>query len=260
MIDVRGWPACTARPRTCGRRLAYACRHLISPRRFAGHRRAYRRSSAPPFRRSPGLPRHRQHSRRSGFPPHHPGSVAPARRADRDRRAGLDGARDGATGSDQRSTTIPVRMEIATALDNGLPIIPVLVNGASMPAASELPDDLKDFSYRNALTIDRGRNFHRDADELVREIETLVPRGVWRRRTVAALVAAAAALVVGWIAVPDSTWHALLRIGRRRRQRRRSGVVPRRRTAGRSSTSSGRRSSAISSICSATPSCASARR
>jgi hypothetical protein len=57
----------------------------------------------------------------------------------------------------------PVRMEVAAALANGLPIIPVLVNGASMPTANELPDDLKDFSYRNALAIDRGRNFHRDA-------------------------------------------------------------------------------------------------
>ena len=106
----------------------------------------------------------------------------------------------------------PVRMEIATALDDGLPIIPVLVNGASMPAASELPDDVKDFAYRNALTIDRGRHFHRDADELVRAIETLVPRRVWLRRTAAALVAVAAAFLVGWIAVPQSSWHALRHI------------------------------------------------
>jgi uncharacterized protein YigE (DUF2233 family) len=105
----------------------------------------------------------------------------------------------------------PVRMEVAAALANGLPIIPVLVNGASMPTANELPDDLKDFSYRNALAIDRGRNFHRDADDLIREIEALAPRGVWRRRAVAALAAAAAALVVGWLAVPDSAWHGLRR-------------------------------------------------
>ena len=120
------------------------------------------------------------------------------------------GARNGATNRIDDPDD-PVRMEIAAALDNGLPIIPVLVNGASMPTANELPDDLKDFSYRNALTIDRGRNFHRDADDLIREIEALAPRGAWRRRAVAALVAAAAALVVGWFAVPDSAWHGLLR-------------------------------------------------
>ena len=121
------------------------------------------------------------------------------------------GARDGAADRINDGDD-PVRMEIATALANGLPIIPVLVNGATMPAASELPEDLKEFSYRNALTVDRGRNFHRDADELVREIGALVPRGGRRGRIVAALAAAAAALVVGWIAVPDSAWHGLLRM------------------------------------------------
>ena len=119
------------------------------------------------------------------------------------------GARNGTNRIDDHDD--PVRMEVAAALTNGLPIIPVLVNGASMPTAGELPDDLKDFSYRNALAIDRGRNFHRDADDLVREIEALAPRGVWRRRAVAALVAVAAALVVGWLAVPETAWHGLRR-------------------------------------------------
>src|ERR1044072_9425846 len=97
-------------------------------------------------------------------------------------------------------------MERAGALDEGLPIIPVLVNGASMPAANDLPDDLKDFAYRNALPVDGGRNFHRDADDLVREVKALVPRPVWRRRIATALVAAAAAVVAGYIAVPVTTW------------------------------------------------------
>jgi uncharacterized protein YigE (DUF2233 family) len=94
----------------------------------------------------------------------------------------------------------PVRMEIATALADGLPIIPVLVNDASMPSANELPDDIKDFAYRNALTVDRSRFFHRDVDELVREIEALHPRR--SRRRVAAALLAAAALAAAWVAVP----------------------------------------------------------
>ena len=52
---------------------------------------------------APGLPRCRQHSRGRGFPPHHPGSVAPARRADRDRRAGVDGRASRRAEADQRS-------------------------------------------------------------------------------------------------------------------------------------------------------------
>src|SRR5215510_1409512 len=94
----------------------------------------------------------------------------------------------------------PVRLEIATALDEGLPIIPVLVSGASMPSANELPDDIKDFAYRNALSVDRGRYFHRDADELVREIKTLRPRS--SRHRIAAALVTAAVLAAAWVAVP----------------------------------------------------------
>jgi uncharacterized protein YigE (DUF2233 family) len=94
----------------------------------------------------------------------------------------------------------PVRMEIATAIAEGLPIIPVLVNDASMPPASELPGDIKDFAYRNALTVDRGRFFHRDADELVREIEGLRPRR--SRGRIAAALLAAAMLAAAWVGVP----------------------------------------------------------
>lgn len=48
-----------------------------------------------------------------------------------------------------------VREELATALKKGpgLPVIPVLVRGASMPSPAKLPDDLKDLAYRNALTL-----------------------------------------------------------------------------------------------------------
>src|SRR5262245_2535506 len=37
----------------------------------------------------------------------------------------------------------PVRVEVQTALANKIRLIPVLVNDAKMPDASELPDDLK---------------------------------------------------------------------------------------------------------------------
>ena len=48
-----------------------------------------------------------------------------------------------------------VRQEVAAALKKGkqLPVIPVLVRGASMPTSDQLPDDLKDLAYRNALTL-----------------------------------------------------------------------------------------------------------
>ena len=155
----------------------------------------------------------------------------------------------------------PVRMEIATALDDGLPIIPVLVNGASMPAASELPDDVKDFAYRNALTIDRGRHFHRDADELVRDDRNAGPasgrrrpsrRRWWRPRRRSSSAGSPCRSSARGMAC-GAWW-------RRRRPATSKWQRSARRRAGRSSTSSARRSSAISSTCSATPSCACARR
>jgi hypothetical protein len=64
-----------------------------------------------------------------------------------------------------------VRQEIATALRRGarLPVIPVLVRGANMPPPDQLPDDLKDLAYRNALTLS-----HLDWDGNVRKLVTAI--------------------------------------------------------------------------------------
>ncbi len=41
-----------------------------------------------------------------------------------------------------------VRVEIATALERGIPVIPVLVQGAQMPRGTDLPDGLKELASR----------------------------------------------------------------------------------------------------------------
>lgn len=46
-----------------------------------------------------------------------------------------------------------VRLELATGLQRDIRVIPVLVQGAKMPRADELPDDLKPLARRNALEI-----------------------------------------------------------------------------------------------------------
>jgi hypothetical protein len=43
-----------------------------------------------------------------------------------------------------------VRIEIATALSREVRVIPVLLDGASMPRTTDLPDDLKPLVRRNA--------------------------------------------------------------------------------------------------------------
>jgi TIR domain len=50
-----------------------------------------------------------------------------------------------------------VRIELASALRSSIPVVPVLVRGSKMPRADELPDDLKDLAYRNAVELTHAR-------------------------------------------------------------------------------------------------------
>jgi len=50
-----------------------------------------------------------------------------------------------------------VRLEIASALHRKIPVIPVLVHDAHMPALDALPDDLKDLRYRNSVELTHAR-------------------------------------------------------------------------------------------------------
>ena len=50
-----------------------------------------------------------------------------------------------------------VRLETASALKRDIPVVPVLVQGASMPRISDLPEDLKELTYRNAVELTHAR-------------------------------------------------------------------------------------------------------
>jgi hypothetical protein len=50
-----------------------------------------------------------------------------------------------------------VRLEIASALARGVPVIPVLVHDAKMPHPAELPDNLKDLAFRNNVELTHAR-------------------------------------------------------------------------------------------------------
>jgi hypothetical protein len=62
-----------------------------------------------------------------------------------------------------------VRREVAAALLSGVPVVPVLVGGASMPSADELPEDLQPLALRQAVTI-RDDFWHEDVDTLTRRL------------------------------------------------------------------------------------------
>lgn len=50
-----------------------------------------------------------------------------------------------------------VRIELASALRRDIPVIPVLVRGARMPRPEQLPEDLKELAFRNALELTHSR-------------------------------------------------------------------------------------------------------
>jgi hypothetical protein len=60
-----------------------------------------------------------------------------------------------------------VRIELEAALQRDIPVIPVLVRGAEIPDASELPTTLAALAYRNGLPVRPDPDFHRDMDRLI---------------------------------------------------------------------------------------------
>ncbi len=74
-----------------------------------------------------------------------------------------------------------VRIEIEAALARGIPVIPLLVGKASMPAEAQLPDALKELAFRNAAEARSGPGFHGDVDRLIQGMEKLLERNRYLR-------------------------------------------------------------------------------
>ena len=70
--------------------------------------------------------------------------------------------------------TDPVRVEVETAFKQGLPVIPVLVEGARMPGEADLPKTLRKLPYLNACDVVSGRDFRNHMDRLQRILEDFV--------------------------------------------------------------------------------------
>ena len=68
-----------------------------------------------------------------------------------------------------------VRIEIQTAFARGIPVVPVLVGRATMPAEKDLPDALKELAFRHFAEVRPGKDFHDHVDRLIRGIEARPP-------------------------------------------------------------------------------------
>lgn len=101
-----------------------------------------------------------------------------------------------------------VRLELATALRHGLPVVPVLLGGAQLPPPEGLPDDVRLLTRRQAVVL-HDETWHQDVDGLLRslrgEVEGPVEPPSRRKRVVAALGAGVAVLAAGAVAVQWSS-------------------------------------------------------
>jgi hypothetical protein len=102
-----------------------------------------------------------------------------------------------------------VRLEVEAGLQrNETLVIPVLVENAQMPTATNLPESLKELAYNNAFTINDDPYFHRDLDSLIAHLRKHVKyRGStsfdWRWIVGVILIPIIAAIVGGLIENPS---------------------------------------------------------
>jgi hypothetical protein len=101
-----------------------------------------------------------------------------------------------------------VRLEVQTALQRGIPVIPILVNRAFMPTREDLPSGIDSLADHQALEISDSR-FHDDVNNLIRALERILadgdlPRHHHRFRIAAfGVTALVVALGVFWLASPQ---------------------------------------------------------
>ena len=66
----------------------------------------------------------------------------------------------------------PVRLEIGTALRKDVLVLPVLLGSAGMPSPQDLPDDLVELHYKNAVPL-RSTDFDADINRLINRLDRM---------------------------------------------------------------------------------------
>jgi hypothetical protein len=60
-----------------------------------------------------------------------------------------------------------VRLEIETALERKIPVVPIVLGQTTPPSPSDLPESLKQLAYKQAIAVRPDPDFHRDIDRLI---------------------------------------------------------------------------------------------
>src|SRR5215204_3606026 len=88
-----------------------------------------------------------------------------------------------------------VRVETTSALRRDIPVIPVLVQGASMPRAEQLPPDMAELAYRNGVELSHAR-WDSDLQVLIRTLRPHVGLSPRRAKTSWRLIVAVSVAVM----------------------------------------------------------------
>jgi TIR domain len=79
-----------------------------------------------------------------------------------------------------------VRVEIEAALQRNIPVVPILVDGARIPDARQLPKELEELSLRNGIDV-RLASFHNDVSRLIHGLKTQLNIDIKRRQEISRL-------------------------------------------------------------------------
>jgi len=99
-----------------------------------------------------------------------------------------------------------VRIEVETALNRGIPLVPVLIDGAAMPDPKTLPESIRSLAFRHAMYVDAGIDFHQHMARLERSLDCIPGIGLpipwfrqrlhWNRATLGVLLSTLAVAAV----------------------------------------------------------------
>jgi hypothetical protein len=79
-----------------------------------------------------------------------------------------------------------VLVEIRAALQRNIPVVPILVDGATIPHVSQLPKELEELSFRNGIDV-RLALFHSDVSRLIQGLKTQLNIDIKRRQEIGSL-------------------------------------------------------------------------
>jgi hypothetical protein len=100
-----------------------------------------------------------------------------------------------------------VRIEIEAGLNRGIPVIPVLVAEAEMPAERDLPESLGRLAFQNGLQVRSDPDFTNDVHKLIKSLERSV--GTSRQARLLRSLAIASVLLASIAGLVFAGWPAL---------------------------------------------------